>query len=42
MRNSEKEQTQWPKELETLIDKISTSKNTGFQTLIEMLEKKWS
>ena len=41
MRDSEKEQAQWTKGLETLIDKISTTQDTGLQKLIETLEKKW-
>ena len=41
-RDSEKQQSQWTKGLETLIDKISTNKDNGLQTFIETLEKKWS
>ena len=40
-KSSEKEQSQWTKGLETLIEKIRATKDTGMQSLIETMEKNW-
>ena len=39
---AEKEQSQWTKGLEMLIEKICLTKNAGMQLLTETMEKKWS